>query len=168
MSGIRPIIINQPLMAGHGLTSEQVNNLLKLANYLAALPEDYDHFDMSDYFSPRGWRSIPLRMARPEMLNVCGTSACAAGHGPAAGIEPEKGQTWYGYVVDKFTGKDDGCIVYSNLFGGDWKFVDNTTKGAALRIYYFLENGGHRLLHYQHRVAFMQIIRKALLTGEQS
>lgn len=110
-------------------------NLLKLADYLDKLPDDYVHFDMSDFFNDG--ESCPF----PEganIKNICGTVACAVGHGPAAGIEALKGEGWFGYSSRVFTGD---IYEWRWCFCDDWQHVDNTPKGAALRIRHLIDVG---------------------------
>lgn len=129
----------------------QRKNLLKLAVYLESLPRDYKHFDMRDYADHRGKCSLrgeprQLAAAQPrEFLSNCGTVACAAGHGPAAGIRPHPTDfvgAWFGwssYVARSFTGYDDDLFDF--LFTSGWEDSDNTHYGAAARIRYFLATG---------------------------
>lgn len=71
-------------------TAEQRANLTKLADYLAALPDDYVGFEMGLYHEDTVYAD---RAASPD----CGTCACAVGHGPTAGIDPEKDEWWDAY-----------------------------------------------------------------------
>lgn len=91
-------------------------NLIKLADYLESLPNNYSHFEMETFISHQGEcdlgdaldESIVKAIDKYEngcqwhierrqlqtiyvnsisnALNNCGTVACAVGHGPAAGI----------------------------------------------------------------------------------
>jgi hypothetical protein len=70
--------------------------------------------------------------------NECGTAACAAGYGPAAGITPLPKETWGDYVDRVFS--DDLDARYW-MFDEDWKDLDNTPEGAAERIDYYLKHG---------------------------
>lgn len=114
------------------LTRTQRSNLRKLATYLESLPAVYKHFDMAIYF--RGSRNLTMDSSPAE----CGTVACAAGHGPAAGIKPNA-YYWSDYVGRNFT--DDDGDVYEFLFASSWCEIDNTHQGAAQRIRYFLKFG---------------------------
>lgn len=118
-------------------TDQQRENLYKLADYLWQLPPDYDHFEMatwvSNYYHPRHTTS--------QVINRCGFAACAAGHGPAAGIKPQSLQAeseWNAYVSESFS---ESAKAIDFLFGGCWSDSDNTVKGAASRIYYALQHG---------------------------
>lgn len=134
----------------------QRKNLLKLAAYLESLPRDYKHFDMSDYAGHRGDCDLPesphlLAATKPApFFTNCGTVACAAGHGPAAGVALRKDEfspysgmpKWSEYSERAFTG--DRGTVWEFLFDGSWAYSDNHHYGAAARIRYFLDT---RLTH---------------------
>ena len=128
-------------------TKEQNANLEKLANYLLALPEDYEHFDMGDFFIV-GEDDYPsllcLKSAKnkKEIANIssCGAVACAVGHGPAAGIPVGNFKSWWSYSNKSFTGND---LEWAWCFGGEWEGVDDTPKGAGVRIKALL--GGYSL-----------------------
>lgn len=116
------------------LTAEQVANLRTLAAYLMTLPADYPDFDMSLYVnSGEGYGMCEAHVP------VCGTAACAAGHGPQAGISAKPGETWIEYTTRAF------APVYSDMgdwcFGASWSDTDNTVHGAAKRIGWMLRNG---------------------------
>ena len=108
------------------------DNLLKLADYLATLPDDYEKFHMREYMAERDgeyWHMIyPDERSKP----VCGTVACAVGHGPAAGIRVYGDTDWSDYA-DRVFGilGDDG---FDYMFASNWSYSDNTPKGAAARI----------------------------------
>lgn len=114
-------------------------NLEKLAAYLEALPEDYQDFDMSIF---SGNNSEPT-------VNPCGSAACAVGHGPNAGIRPYADATWEAYACRVFgvelhgTGHfaHPGGQLWHWCFEGDWCDIDNSAKGAAWRIRYYLQAG---------------------------
>lgn len=124
------------------LTAENRVNLEKLASYLESLPEDYQHFDMAWWVCS----SSPTKVAKYARHNggvaSCGTSACAAGHGPAAGIlvPPE-------LICDGVVIWDDYCQLFVDdadghrwCFGGCWADVDDHHYGAAARIRYLLDH----------------------------
>lgn len=97
----------------------QKDNLMKLRDYLYSLPEDYDRFDMSVYFydslSPHAF--FTPSEARPS----CGTSACALGHGPAAGIEALEGEGWLSYSERQFgISREDYFELWEWVFCEDW------------------------------------------------
>lgn len=134
-------------------TDEQKINLLKLSEYLWALPDDYKHFDMGIFFGlsndDTDWDSVDANIKKnfhtpygydASIYKHCGTAACAVGHGPNAGIiSTQDDIDWNSYADRVF-----GCNANSYgefMFGGNWSQFDNTTKGAALRIWYVLMNG---------------------------
>jgi hypothetical protein len=104
------------------------NNLLKLADYLESLPENYGHFDMFRYASHQGDCDLPQDVnimaatAPQDFLSNCGTVACAVGHGPAAGIMPSPKLladtelqnfpdfSWNDYVQEAFGIRLDGMV----------------------------------------------------------
>lgn len=95
------------------ITQRRRDNLTKLAYYLESLPEDYAHFEMSEFFDHEGdcelvepdvreavveagtWNGPAVHAYARDInafLNNCGTVACAIGHAPAAGIPIAKSQ----------------------------------------------------------------------------
>lgn len=115
------------------ITDEQRANLAKLAAYLRTLPPEYPDFEMNTFVQGDfGHGSHDARVP------VCGTAACAAGHGPTAGIVPLKGETWSEYSVRAFCSDDKD---WNWCFDAYWSKVDNTAHGAAARIEWLLANG---------------------------
>lgn len=125
------------------LTEEQVDNLYTLAEFLETLPPDYGNFEMKVFLRHRnggGNNYITEKSILVQEQNVCGTVACAIGHGPTAGIAPSKNrEDWWVYAKDKFTNHNNE--VFEWCFGADWSYYDNTPHGAAARIRYMLSNG---------------------------
>ena len=117
---------------------EKRDNLNKLADYLLSLPDDYKHFYMGQFHD----YVLSNPDYSPEKTFSCGTSACAVGHGPNAGIGDYKScSDWIEYS-EKYLIAD----VYENsawdwCFSESWAEVDNTPKGAALRIKQYLRSG---------------------------
>ena len=114
-------------------------NLLKLADYLETLPDDYERFHMAEYMVARKggyWETFgPDEQPKP----VCGTVACAVGHGPSAGIRLYGDLDWTDYAERVF-----GPITmddFKYMFGSEWSCYDNTPKGAASRIRTFVNLG---------------------------
>ena len=103
------------------LTDTQRSNLTRLADYLAKGKTKHQ-FDMRDYYEE----------------SPCGTVACAAGHGPAAGVRMMKAEDWVEYV-DRVFG--ESVAQWYWCFCDCWGSTDNTPQGAAARIRYMLENG---------------------------
>lgn len=124
------------------------DNLLKLAAYLENLPADYEHFSMASYFEPPVVNGRPHLGEQEALRNYshtgempCGTVACAAGHGPAAGIPFPKSTQFYGWMGYIDAVFNLGIAEESFLFSGMWTSFDDTPLGAAQRIYYLLESG---------------------------
>ena len=110
------------------------DNLRKLADYLAALPRGYAHFNMGSYHGENPW--APYGAVAPS---ECGTVACAMGHAPFAGIEaPVQDETWGEYSNRIFELSSE---EWNWCFSGMWADIDNSVRGASLRIYWLLENG---------------------------
>lgn len=121
-----------------------IENLTKLAVYLEGLPSDYDHFGMASFVeSNHGFEKLQNYALNNGGVHTCGTAACAAGHGPAAGIlVPKKYVTaysvnWVLYSREKF---DLDSAEWEWLFDGGWTDYDDTHQGAAARIRYLLEH----------------------------
>jgi hypothetical protein len=121
------------------MKSNHQDNLLKLADYLANLPDDYEKFDMSEYMLTRDgdfWQALDItERSKP----ACGTVACAVGHGPSAGIRVYGDESWQDYS-DRVFG-DLGADDFQYMFGSEWSNYDNTPRGAAARIRTFVSLG---------------------------
>lgn len=110
-------------------------NLRILANYLIAgqLKADF-HMGIfslhpSNYYS---W-GFPAK----EMN--CGTSGCAVGHGPYAGICKKDDEGWAQYSHRVFI--DLHSREWKWCFHPQWSGIDNTAEGAGKRILWLLEKG---------------------------
>jgi len=114
------------------ITAEQRANLAKLAAYLRTLPVEYPDFAMSAFVQDGAGGGHDK-----AYVPVCGTAACAAGHGPVAGIAPLDGETWLVYSRRAFATGDE----WQWCFDEDWSQIDNTAHGAAARIEYLLNTG---------------------------
>ena len=138
-------------------TEEQRANLDKLATYLESLPDDYKKFSMYSFFcGPISESEFDLETVAKRIkngANPCGTVACAIGHGPAAGIsvnDPEI-HGWFSYAKVRFGAlnhwvgsvdeNSEGSRLWSWLFASEWHTTDNTVKGAAARIRWYLQHG---------------------------
>lgn len=117
-------------IADLGLTKQQVKNLRKLAAHLRTLPVDYPDFGMTSFV--RGHQD-----GGKAFKAECGTAACAAGHGPRAGIRPRAGERWFDYSWRAFA--EDSAWYW--CFSSAWAGVDNSAHGAADRIEYMLSHG---------------------------
>ena len=73
-------------------------------------------------------------------MPTCGSSGCAVGHGPYAGISKIPGEGWVSYGTRAF-GLSSGDLDWLWCFSSVWVNVDNTPRGAAKRIRYLLANG---------------------------
>ena len=98
--------------------------LKQLNDYCKTLPDDYDQFDMECYMHGVG-------SPKKDFIPTCGTVACFAGHGIAAGIEPLENEEWKGYSERLLQGASVDTWEY--LFGWPWVGYDNTLKGAIAR-----------------------------------
>jgi hypothetical protein len=121
------------------LSDEQRANLAKLAAYLWTLPADYPDFGM-DMFTKDQRRGMGFHA---PYAAECGTAACAAGHGPKAGVEPLPGETWRTYSQRAFVPCEDAfnCPAWEWVFAAGWCRTDNTAHGASARIGWMLNHG---------------------------
>ena len=140
------------------ITPERRANLEKLSAVLkTAVPPP--EFGMRGYFSTEkpvkieGERydgfDLNPHQVKKKYYNRCGTVACAAGHGPYAGIKAESGEDWSDYVDRVFTGSN--YTVWTWLFSSSWAEIDDTPKGAAARIDAFLDRGGIPIGQFSRR-----------------
>jgi len=118
-------------MGGRPMNKFHRDNLEKLATYLESLPEDYDQFRMTFFFMRPGDMDGKPQDAMHALKHECGTTACAVGHGPSAGIPVRRDDNWTAYCRRVFgvTILDSGDGSY--MFGGGWP---NCPKQAAKRI----------------------------------
>lgn len=136
-------------------TQRKLRNLAKLALFLKNLYEQggwTEKFRMSVYGEGRhGSDLLPFQIKKH--YNECGTCACAAGHGPLAGIKPRSRirvnadgritlkESWTDYISRCFITYDPGidkwCSLQKYLFG---PHHDNNPLLAAIRIAYFVLN----------------------------
>lgn len=126
-------------------------NLTKLAEYLEQLPVDYPHFDMLRYETFDDFSDLVnyVRNGRDDTVWVCGTVACAVGHGPSAGIlftdnEMDDGVPRWGVYAERFSTdwRERGWMFTGLANDGwwwNWRTLDNTHRGAAARIRFLLD-----------------------------
>ena len=120
------------------------DNLTKLADYLDALPADYEHFDMFDYNRKYTTSGSSCRLYLQDRRYDCGTVACAVGHGPAAGIRVYGDLGWNSYCTRVFgVDRGENNYAFEYMFGTSWKRYDNTPHGAAARIRTYIDLGGN-------------------------
>lgn len=117
-------------------TPEQVANLLRLADFLDALPDSYAQFRMRVFYARSGdWRIDELpenHAAYLASFDDRRTSAGAIGHGPAAGISlSSEDGTWKRYARRVFGACDSSSDEGNFMFG--WHNPDDA-KAAAARI----------------------------------
>ena len=150
------------------LPGEQREILERLARYLWELPRDYEHFDMHSFvfqLDPIDDEQAtflgdidelyqPSDITAPgAVLTRCGTVACAVGHSLALGLDFDRIHQWldrheethrdrpitWRNLVDYLTDYEDDLALW--LFSGTWSTIDNTPRGAAVRIMVALEHG---------------------------
>lgn len=120
-------------------TKKQRENLARLADYLDALPDDYDRFGMNNFYLDKHEDTVELLKAKSGYEVPCGSCACAIGHGPAAGIRRHSsdGNCWDAYSRRVFGGD---YMEYDSagefMFG---PFNPDCPKQAATRIREVLE-----------------------------
>ena len=119
-------------------------NLSKLADYLETEVKQ-KQFDMDLYRSDEVGRMCDFRS-----YHDCGTVGCALGWAPfVEGLEPidqEFDDDHYMGVSLIFASYqrrvfDLSTIAWEWCFSDEWRSYDNTPKGAAKRIRYFVEHG---------------------------
>lgn len=137
-------------------------NLARLADYLDALPDDYQHFGMLAYWTPDSLMALDPRDPDPAH-HGCRTAACAVGHGPAAlGLNPLQlnryRSSWdrsmarfdfYAFMcdylrvetADETYNKPNGHLPFRWMFDANWSDTDDTPQGAAARIRHYLNHG---------------------------
>ena len=115
----------------------KTKNLILLRDYLIALPDKYQGFDMKHF---------NIDIADNNLNgNHCGTAACMAGHMVYVdGIPKPKGDDKWNWVsyASRVSGLDEVLHFskFNFLFSETWESCDNTTKGAAFRINYLIDN----------------------------
>lgn len=124
------------------LTKAQVKNLHKLGNYLASLPSDYEHFDITSFAScvseAYNLYGILTPHTVPAKINNCGSSACGIGHGPVIGLRSKHNESWWSYgervfgvIADANADLDyDGVSLWVDVFSADW--IDEHNHHHAL------------------------------------
>ena len=120
------------------LSKENKANLLKLADGIEGIPSEFFH--MRNWRSVRNELSSEVRMTSFRSIKDCGTIGCAVGWGPfVEGLELnayEQATTYiqYGVYVERLFGFLEGSDEFDWCFAASWDSVDNTARGAALRI----------------------------------
>ena len=125
------------------ITEYQAGNLEKRADYLMALPMDYEKFTMSYLMFYLGdMNASDLVVEMPE----CGAVACALGHAPMAGVPYVKNEYWMqmgqrelGLCLEAVEPHSFSMgPLWDYCFTGSWHEFDNTPQGAGKRIKEFL------------------------------
>lgn len=132
----------------HKLSKKNIANLEKLRDHLAALPTDYQHFDMSTFYGHLGDNGDFSCQPSDVKPPACGTVACAVGHGPLIGIKAKEHEFWEDYNFRAFGlyitcehGVKEEDDRWEWCFCSKWSDKDNTAQGAAKRIDYILKHG---------------------------
>lgn len=122
------------------ITQKQRANLIILADFLERVVPP-PKFDISAYLMDADGEITP-DSAKNKVYKSCGTTACAAGHGPLAGIKWKEsdGSDWNSYCTRAF-GAPPISNLWEWLFSPDWADIDNTPEGAAARIKWYLAHG---------------------------
>ena len=130
------------------------DNLIKLRDGLAKLPEDYQHFGMGLYYG-----NLTPTVAGTVAPSACGSVACVLGHALLMVKAAIYGETWKEYSLRVF-GIQQCSIDWRWLFSPVWEDHDNTVAGAVSRIDYYLEYGAPKefsgLSPYEDGIAIYQ------------
>jgi hypothetical protein len=111
-------------------TKKQLSNLIKLADHLDSLPDEYDRFYMGTFYQDQDYNEHDPHELINKKEIPCGSCACAVGHGPSAGIRIYKDQSWDDYSLRVFG--VDLCMTDGDyMFGPEW---NDDPKAAAARI----------------------------------
>jgi len=116
-------------------------NLIKLRDGLAALPKDYEHFDMDHYYVGAHYvqrQRMPQQAGQPPAS--CGAVACVLGHATSI-VEPAKGDKDWDSYGERVFGLRFCDIEWEWLFSSEWSEYDNSLEGAVFRIDYYLKHG---------------------------
>lgn len=99
------------------------------------------HFDMESYSDVNEADDSYFHRNNAEIkMKTCGSVGCAIGWAPFFGIEKHLNEDWIDFSERVF-GLSNGSDEWDYLFSSDWGDVDNSKKGAGLRIKNFLEHG---------------------------
>jgi hypothetical protein len=117
------------------LSDFQRGNLKKLADYL-----------LGGYLAS-GFSMVAFDYGMDrEDVTHCGSSGCAVGHGPYAGIEKYKTEDWANYSYRCFINSKENFeyyLAWEWCFSAEWfwRRIDNTAEGAGKRIKILIEKG---------------------------
>jgi len=139
---IQPNLIPRAVSV-HGVAAKKSKNLWALANALVYLDTK-----LPDVVFAMGYYGASLEELTKDTslwptMNLCGTAACAAGFGYQLMIgrsgdqrHPNELGAYVGYTSNALACVGGNAFVW--MFGSEWEFLDNTMKGAAERIAFFL------------------------------
>jgi hypothetical protein len=123
-----------------------------MANYARVLVDDeeiYNQFSdtVKEFLGYGGSVSNPINLTKiREEKNICGTSCCALGTAAWHGIgRMTRDMDWEQYSAKNY-GMKFGSELWLFLFGGDWRYADDTPEGAAARILKFVTEGTTRIV----------------------
>lgn len=106
-------------------------NLKRMALYVSTLKQE--QFDMEIFRHGQ------------EIFQTCDSVGCVIGHctildKPENITRDENGRIKFWEWVHNFTGIDENSDEWRWCFDSDWRYIDNTPKGASQRILYFIEH----------------------------
>lgn len=126
------------------------NNFRQAIKILKKVPQG--EFDMRDFRQNPEFSGYPKKWMTPyefKSKHDCGTVGCALGNLPLYGTDdlapiesdfegecPVLKWNLYGYRIFGYMPSD----AWGFLFGASWFYHDNTPKGAAKRMEYYLKN----------------------------
>jgi hypothetical protein len=122
-----------------------INNLKILADYLESLPVGYEDFDMGVFAKDEFGEELP-----PTAHQPCGTSMCAVGHGPNAGLAPLETEDDWSKYAERVFGEP---WFYRNMdwcFSGVWDGSYPTMDHAIRRLRYVIKHGRAPNLFNKH------------------
>jgi hypothetical protein len=127
-----------------GLSNYHEANLRKLATEGLRIPDDYEHFNMSDFRYEGGDFTTCTATSQP-MPDGCGTSACMVGHAPFLGLpQPLEKEGWMAYTERLFgVDCDESSTPFDFMFGCVWANEvkeHRTARACASRILWALEH----------------------------
>jgi hypothetical protein len=123
-----------------------------MANYAIVPLENYGYDNqlpdtVKEFLGYHGSVSNPIHLSKiREEKNICGTSCCALGTAAWHGIgSMTRDMNWEEYSAKNY-GMKFGSELWTFLFGGDWRYADDTPEGAAARILKFVTEGTTRIV----------------------
>lgn len=119
------------------ITPFRRSNLARLAIGLQTI--DPSKFNMEKYTNNEFGHYNARVQDGISSYHECGTTCCAAGHGPLFGITPLECETWDAYVNRCFTGGTCG-ILFSFLFSEYWPSDVTDVTDAIRRLAYVVLN----------------------------